>query len=106
MSIKALEALRLYDIWQATPTDRGGHTGPKGLAYVAFEEAKTAALVEATEIEARFATIRDEQARIERMARMIYEQWSDEPRYVPWVEGGNSDKQNEARQIARDWPPI
>lgn len=37
---------------------------------------------------------------LEREAKKIYESWSDQPEYVPWVEGGNSFKQDEARRIA------
>ncbi len=32
-------------------------------------------------------------------ARAVYETWSEEPGYVPWVPGGNSLKQDEARDI-------
>lgn len=42
-----LEALRLYDVWQATPTDRGGKDGTKGRAFAAFIAAKDAALAKA-----------------------------------------------------------
>jgi len=34
-------------------------------------------------------------------AKLIYDTWSDHTGWVPWVENGNSDKQNEARRIAR-----
>ncbi|MCO7556144.1 hypothetical protein [Metapseudomonas otitidis] len=37
---------------------------------------------------------------LEREAKKIYESWSDQPEYVPWVEGGNSFKQDEARRLA------
>lgn len=40
MSDKALEALRLYDVWESIPTDRGGKDGPKGRAFEAFLKAK------------------------------------------------------------------
>lgn len=33
-------------------------------------------------------------------AQRIYESWADQPGYVPWVPGGNSDKQEEARRQA------
>lgn len=39
-------------------------------------------------------------ARLEAVAKAIYEQWAEMPGYVPWVAGGNSHKQTEARQIA------
>lgn len=38
---------------------------------------------------------------IEERAQRIYESWSGEPGYVPWVVGGNSLKQEEARAKAR-----
>lgn len=41
---KALEALRLYDIYDKMPSDRGGKNGPRGRAYQAFVDAKEAAL--------------------------------------------------------------
>jgi hypothetical protein len=37
---------------------------------------------------------------IEAKAREIYEGWKTLPGWMPWVEGGNSDKQREARQLA------
>lgn len=36
----------------------------------------------------------------EAVARIIYEQWVGKPKYVPWVEGGNSHMQTEARALA------
>lgn len=42
-----------------------------------------------------------ERAQFEAVAKTIYEQWSHLPGYVPWVIGGNSDKQDEARALAR-----
>ncbi|MFC0708978.1 hypothetical protein [Azorhizophilus paspali] len=39
--------------------------------------------------------------RIESTARAVYEQWADQPGFVPWVPGGNSLKQDDARRIAR-----
>jgi len=36
----------------------------------------------------------------EASAQRLYETWSDQPGWVPWVPGGNSDKQNEARRQA------
>lgn len=37
----------------------------------------------------------------EEIAKVIYEQWSDKRGYVPWVAGGNSMKQVEAREMSR-----
>lgn len=39
---------------------------------------------------------------IENAAKAIYAQWYYEAEYVPWVERGNSVKQHEARDIARE----
>lgn len=44
-------------------------------------------------------------AEVEQDARKIYESWSDQPGFVPWVDGGNSTKQDEARRIARSKEP-
>lgn len=38
---------------------------------------------------------------LEAFAKHIYAGWSDVPSYVPWVSGGNSLKQDEARRLAR-----
>ncbi|EJZ58513.1 hypothetical protein I1A_002841 [Pseudomonas fluorescens R124] len=38
---------------------------------------------------------------IEEKARAIYEGWSVKPGFVPWVEGGNSTMQREARAMAQ-----
>lgn len=37
----------------------------------------------------------------EHEAQKIYESWSGQDGFVPWVVGGNSDKQDEARRLAR-----
>lgn len=37
---------------------------------------------------------------LELAAQAIYESWADHPEYVPWVVGGNSLKQDEARRLA------
>ncbi len=37
----------------------------------------------------------------ENAARALYETWSDLPGYVPWVVGGNSHQQDEARRQVR-----
>lgn len=37
----------------------------------------------------------------EREAQKIYESWADHDGFVPWVKGGNSLKQDEARSLAR-----
>lgn len=42
---------------------------------------------------------------LEARARAIYETWSDDPEFRPWVIGGNSFKQDEARRIAYLNPP-
>ena len=39
---------------------------------------------------------------IESLAKTIYESWSGLDGYVPWEDGGNSLKQDEARDQARD----
>ncbi len=39
-------------------------------------------------------------AAIESLAQQIYQSWESQPGFVPWVDGGNSTKQDEARQIA------
>lgn len=41
---------------------------------------------------------------LEIKAKAIYESWSSNPDYVPWVDGGNSLMQDEARKIARKDP--
>jgi hypothetical protein len=38
---------------------------------------------------------------VERVAKAIYEQWSGNPHYRPWVDGGNSFKQDDCRALAR-----
>ena len=38
-----------------------------------------------------------QQQEIEAKAREIYDGWKDTPGWVPWVENGNSHKQDEAR---------
>lgn len=38
---------------------------------------------------------------VEAFAKKHYETWADQEGYVPWQEGGNSDKQEEARKVAR-----
>ena len=43
----ALKALRLHVKYEATPTDRGGKSGPKGKAWAAFIKARDAALLTA-----------------------------------------------------------
>jgi len=42
-----------------------------------------------------------ERDELEAEAQRIYESWSDQPGYVPWVARGNSLKQDEARRQAR-----
>lgn len=36
----------------------------------------------------------------EEVARIVYDSWTDAPGYQPWVPGGNSDKQYDARKVA------
>lgn len=42
----------------------------------------------------------DKGAALESLAKQIYESWQSQPGYLPWVNGGNSLKQDEARRIA------
>lgn len=39
-------------------------------------------------------------AQLESLAKQVYQSWESQPGFVPWVDGGNSTKQDEARQIA------
>ncbi len=39
---------------------------------------------------------------VEPVARVIYDQWKNMTGWVPWVDGGNSHKQDDARRLARD----
>lgn len=39
-------------------------------------------------------------ALLEDLAKQVYQSWESQPGFVPWVDGGNSLKQGEARQIA------
>jgi hypothetical protein len=43
----------------------------------------------------------DQSAALEALARQIYDSWESQPGFHPWVNGGNSLKQGEARHIAR-----
>ncbi|MFJ3121088.1 Arc family DNA-binding protein [Pseudomonas protegens] len=38
---------------------------------------------------------------VEAIAKEIYESWAGQPDFTPWVDGGNSLKQDEARSAAR-----
>ena len=38
---------------------------------------------------------------VEAVAKAIYYEWRRDTGYVPWVDGGNSNKQDDARKIAR-----
>lgn len=38
---------------------------------------------------------------VEIAAKTIYDTWSATPGYVPWIAGGNSDRQIDARRIAK-----
>lgn len=44
---------------------------------------------------------RQQEIEIEKQAKIIYETWQKEDDWVPWVAWGNSDKQYEARRLAR-----
>lgn len=37
---------------------------------------------------------------LDSLAQQIYQSWESQPGFAPWIDGGNSAKQNEARQIA------
>jgi len=37
---------------------------------------------------------------LESLAKQVYQSWESQPGFAPWVDGGNSLKQDEARQIA------
>ena len=39
---------------------------------------------------------------VEWRAQQIYNSWRDQPEWTPWIPGGNSDKQCEARDAASD----
>jgi hypothetical protein len=39
-------------------------------------------------------------SRSEQIAQLVYNTWADRPGWVPWVEGGNSHRQTDARQVA------
>jgi hypothetical protein len=40
---------------------------------------------------------------LEQLAKLIYMQWIHTNGFVPWVDGGNSFKQDEARKIAKEF---
>jgi hypothetical protein len=40
---------------------------------------------------------------MEQLAKLIYMQWIHSNGFVPWVDGGNSFKQDEARKIAKEF---
>lgn len=46
------------------------------------------------------------EACIEATARAIYQQWFEQPGWVPWVEHGNSTRQDDARRLARRALPL
>jgi Protein of unknown function (DUF3307) len=46
-------------------------------------------------------TKEDQRAHAEKAAETIYNGWRDNPRWKPWVPGGNSDAQEKARYDAR-----
>ena len=45
--------------------------------------------------------IAENEALLEMLSMQVYERWSGEAGYVPWVRRGNSLRQDEARRIAR-----
>lgn len=47
-------------------------------------------------------TLAEMEASLEEVAQSIYSTWCEHPEYKPWVLGGNSHKQEEARQLARE----
>lgn len=71
-------------------------------------QSRAGVIAEALEIGLRAVELRREDARraqldaeLEPVARAIYDGWKDQQGWVPWVEGGNSTKQDEARRLAR-----
>jgi hypothetical protein len=52
------------------------------------------------EVEDTFRREKEAEA-VEAKAKEIYEGWCNDPGYSPWVEGGNSHRQNAARDAAR-----
>jgi hypothetical protein len=52
-------------------------------------------------LERELAAAKPDAELVERVAKAIYEQWSGNPHYRPWVDGGNSFKQDDCRALAR-----
>lgn len=78
------------------------------VAALAASEARIAELKSAIETQTkalgfaqngRAASEAREKKLREYAARLVYERWRDQPGYVPWVPGGNSIKQDDARRI-------
>lgn len=44
----------------------------------------------------------DSDPEVEARAKVIYDSWSDNPEFVPWVAGGNSLMQDKARRMASE----
>lgn len=59
-----------------------------------------AAIAAAPQADAMDAAWNEQAERIEKKAREIYDGWKDMQGWVPWVEGGNSHTQDDARRIA------
>jgi hypothetical protein len=71
----------------------------RGIRDAAFNLARELhSAIATTQAPAPAAPVLSDEMR-EKLARLIYEQWADRPGYVPWVEGGNSFKQDDARAI-------
>lgn len=62
-------------------------------------DAEAGNLIDLDAVKAKWSDKRADR-QLEAAARQIYESWSDQSGYVPWVEGGNSLKQDEARRLA------
>ncbi|WP_443692049.1 hypothetical protein ACRZ5O_22740 [Pseudomonas protegens] len=52
-------------------------------------------------IEAALSASAEPSAKVEAVAKEIYESWASQPGFTPWVDGGNSLKQDEARKAAQ-----
>lgn len=53
------------------------------------------------EVLERLALALFENESTEARAKALYNTWQDQPGWTPWVDKGNSDKQDEARRLAR-----
>jgi len=83
----------------------------KGSVSVAVMKGEFSATCEAVYLPDAFALARAdiraqeaakvEAVAVEKDAEAIYNSWSDQPGFVAWLKGGNSDMQEEARKQAR-----